>query len=96
MDYFSEPENLSLRQRILTMSLSAAAHLLLGLLIVFLPFFVTRSSVPMQFVDVTLLDAIFPGDLGDIEPAKPEQKESIEPPKSEPIEPAKQIGRAHV
>lgn len=89
MDYFSEPENLSLRQRLLTTSLSAAAHLLLGLLIVFLPLFITRSSVPMQFVDVTLLDAIFPGDLGDIEPAKPEQKESVEPPKSEPIEPPK-------
>ncbi|MGB3976821.1 MAG: energy transducer TonB [bacterium] len=92
MEYFSEPQIQSFRQRLLAMSASVAAHLLLGLIIIFLPFFVTRSSVPMQFVDVTLLDTIYPGDLGDIEPAKPEaqaENKSVEPPKKEPIEPPK-------
>ena len=86
MDYFSEPEKISHRQRFLAMSASAIAHMLLLALFLFLPLFVTRSSIPMQFVDVTLLDAIFPGDLGDIEPPKPESP-PVEPPK--PIEPPK-------
>lgn len=79
MDYFSEPEKQSSRQQILTVAVSAFAHLLLIILTLSLPFFVTRSQIPMQFVDVTLLDAISPGDSGDIVPAHREAPPDIKP-----------------
>jgi TonB family protein len=91
MDYFTEPEIQSSRQQILAIAVSAFAHVLLMILILSLPFFITRSQTPMQFVDVTLLDAIFPGDSGDIAPPHRDTPPDIKPIEKPEIKPAREL-----
>jgi TonB family protein len=81
MEYFSDPEIHKTKQPFYSIVASACIHSALIILTMSLPFFVTRSYEPVDFVNVMLLESIGPDITS--EPST-HQPETTAAPKNEP------------
>ncbi len=93
MEYFSDPDINKSKQSLYSVLISACVHLLIIIITMSLPFFVTRSSAPVNFVDVMLFETVGPeitSDPGSEQKdiSKPEAKPTPVPQRQELTDPS--------